>query len=55
MFSLPELVTLRASLDNIQILGKDAKQLYSLQDKIERFIQEEQEKAQADALAKAKK
>jgi hypothetical protein len=55
MFTLLELITMRSSLDQIQIMGKDAKALASLQIKLEEYIQKEQEiQAQSNTRAKAK-
>lgn len=45
MFTLQELIVLRSSLEHIQILGKDAKAIASLQTKLEELVaQKEQAK-----------
>jgi hypothetical protein len=55
MFELVELQLLRQSLDVITILGKDAKKVANLQQKLESVIAQEQSKAQElDALIKSK-
>lgn len=55
MFELVELQLLRQSLDVITILGKDAKKVANLQQKLESIIAQEQSKAQElDALIKSK-
>ena len=55
MFELMELQLLRQSLDVITILGKDAKKVANLQQKLESAISEEQSKAQdLDTLIKSK-
>lgn len=55
MFELAELQLLRQSLDVITILGKDAKKVANLQQKLESIIAQEQSKAQElDALIKSK-
>ena len=55
MFELIELQLLRQSLDVITILGKDAKKVNNLQQKLESAITQEQSKAQElDTLIKSK-
>ena len=55
MFELIELQLLRQSLDVITILGKDAKKVSNLQQKLESAITQEQSKAQElDTLIKSK-
>ena len=55
MFELMELQLLRQSLDVITILGKDAKKVANLQQKLESAIAQEQSKAQElDTLIKSK-
>ena len=55
MFELMELQLLRQSLDVITILGKDAKKVSNLQQKLESAIAQEQSKAQElDTLIKSK-
>lgn len=55
MFELMELQLLRQSLDVITILGKDAKKVANLQQKLESIITQEQSKAQElDTLIKSK-
>jgi hypothetical protein len=55
MFELVELQLLRQSLDVITILGKDAKKVANLQQKLESAIAQEQSKAQElDTLIKSK-
>jgi hypothetical protein len=46
MFTLQELIVLRSSLELIQILGKDAKAVAALQNKLEEFIAQKEQAQQ---------
>ena len=54
MFTLQELIVLRSSLEIIQILGKDAKAIASLQTKLEELITQK-EQAQNETTSQGKK
>jgi len=54
MFTLQELIVLRSSLEIIQILGKDAKAIASLQTKLEELITQK-EQSQNEITPQGKK
>ena len=54
MFTLQELIVLRSSLEIIQILGKDAKVIASLQTKLEELVTQK-EQAQNETTSQGKK
>ena len=54
MFTLQELIVLRSSLELVQILGKDAKTVAALQNKLEEFITQK-EQAQQEITPQGKK
>jgi hypothetical protein len=54
MFTLQELIVLRSSLEHIQILGKDAKAIASLQTKLEELVAQK-EQSQNEITPQSKK
>jgi hypothetical protein len=54
MFSTPELIILRSSLEIIQISGKDAKAIASLQTKLEDMIVIQEKEQQTPTLQNKK-
>jgi hypothetical protein len=54
LFSIEELYIIRQSLDIITILGKDAKNIATLQEKIENIIQELSITPETESASKTK-